>query len=105
MQILSGELSCSKVLFKMQDTDSACAPKNSFIFTILLSLSLNIHTHPSYKATKQVLFDSFKYWDTAGEGKEGEEGKKKKVYFYGTEWCFCNVFLIFFSYLIKSVSF
>lgn len=106
MQILSGELSCSKVLFKMQDTDSACAPKNSFIFTILLSLILNIHTHPSYKATKQVLFDSFKYWDTAGEGKEGEEGKKKKVYFYGTEWCFCNVFLVFFfSYLIKPVSF
>lgn len=83
MQILSGELSCSKVLFKMQDTDSAYAPKNSFIFTILLSLSLNIHTHPSYKATKQVLFDSFKYWDTAGEGKEGEEGKKKKSTFMG----------------------
>lgn len=74
MQILSGELSCCKVLFKMHDRDRAHSQKTSF--TILLSLSLNIHTHPSYKATKFCLIISTTTILLRRERKE-KKGKKE----------------------------
>lgn len=76
----------------MHNTDSAHSQKNSF--TILLSLSLNIHTHPSYKATKFCLIISTTRI-LLRRGRKEKKGKKE-VKFYRTEWCFCSVFLIFF---------
>lgn len=81
--------------FKCMTQDSACSQRKYFIFTIVLSLSLNTHTHPSCKATNQVFvsdfFDSLIYWETAGRGRRKEKEEKKKDYFYGTEWYFYSV--------------
>lgn len=58
------------------------APKeNTLSLTIVLSLSLNSHTHPSHKARNQVLvfdfFDSLRLGDCWGKRRKEKEEKKR----------------------------